>query len=353
MNYKYSLERTSKKYHCPNCEKKTFTKYVDNENDEYINDKVGICDRQSKCGYHYTPKSFFRDNNIDVIYKPLKRIKTIKKETSYISADVVKKSLNTNNNFITYLHKLFDTDTVDRLVQEYKIGTSNYWNNATVFWQIDKTYKVRTGKVMLYKNGKRVKKPFNHIGWLHKILKYKDFELKQCLFGEHLISNKVIGIVESEKTAIICSGFYPNMTWLATGGLNNLNKNNTSVLKDHKVTLYPDSDCIEKWDAKANQIGLKCIVSDILKDEKKGIDLADMYIAEKTNDVNLLAEYFNNAQLPKELKIDSYTIKNVKSFIDENIKIIKSYSDWDRKPFLKRLYYIKEIVKKYNLKYVA
>ena len=73
----------------------------------------------------------------------------------------------------------------------------------------------------------------------------------------------------------------------------------------------------------------------------------------KTNDVNLLAEYFNNAQLPKELKIDSYTIKNVKSFIDENIKIIKSYSDWDRKPFLKRLYYIKEIVKKYNLKYVA
>jgi hypothetical protein len=78
-----------------------------------------------------------------------------------------------------------------------------------------------------------------------------------------------------------------------------------------------------------------------------------MYIAEKTNDVNLLAEYFNNAQLPKELKIDSYTIKNVKSFIDENIKIIKSYSNWDRKPFLKRLYYIKEIVKKYNLKYVA
>ena len=29
------------------------------------------------------------DNNIDIIYKPLKRIKTIKKETSYISADVV------------------------------------------------------------------------------------------------------------------------------------------------------------------------------------------------------------------------------------------------------------------------
>ncbi len=55
MNYKYSLERTSKKYHCPNCEKKTFTKYVDNENDDYINYKVGICDRQSKCGYHYLP----------------------------------------------------------------------------------------------------------------------------------------------------------------------------------------------------------------------------------------------------------------------------------------------------------
>ena len=39
MNYKYSLEITSKKYHCPNCEKKTFTKYVDNENDDYIEKK--------------------------------------------------------------------------------------------------------------------------------------------------------------------------------------------------------------------------------------------------------------------------------------------------------------------------
>jgi hypothetical protein len=68
---------------------------------------------------------------------------------------------------------------------------------------------------------------------------------------------------------------------LATGGLNNLNKYNTSVLKGHKVTLYADSDCIEKWRTKANQIGLKCIVSDILKDEKQGIDLADIIVAEK------------------------------------------------------------------------
>ena len=32
--------------------------------------------------------------------------------------------------------------------QRYKVGTSKYWDGATVFWQTDNQNKVRTGKIM-------------------------------------------------------------------------------------------------------------------------------------------------------------------------------------------------------------
>lgn len=53
---------------------------------------------------------------------------------------------------------------------------------------------------------------------------FSDFHLKQCLFGEHRIqaSTGPICIVESEKTAIIASIYFPNATFVATGGLQNM-----------------------------------------------------------------------------------------------------------------------------------
>jgi len=61
---------------------------------------------------------------------------------------------------------------------------------------------------MLYSptTGKRVKEPFNHITWVHKALKQPDFNLKQCLFGEHLLQDKTkpVAIVESEKNGYHC-----------------------------------------------------------------------------------------------------------------------------------------------------
>src|SRR5690606_34441643 len=133
----------------------------------------------------------------------------------------------------------------------YQIGTSKHWRGAVAFWQIDELNEVRTGKIMLYNEftGKRIKEPFNHITWAHRALKLDVFNLKQCLFGLPLIkeSNKPIAIVESEKTAIISSLYLPQLTWLACGGIGNLNKEVCAPLNGRKVILYPDLSAFDKW----------------------------------------------------------------------------------------------------------
>ena len=65
--YRFTLERyrgISTRYTCPQCGRKhTFTRYIDTENNNnYISDNVGKCNRLDKCGYHYTPKQYFTDN---------------------------------------------------------------------------------------------------------------------------------------------------------------------------------------------------------------------------------------------------------------------------------------------------
>lgn len=64
--YRYQLEKyrgRSTRHVCPQCGRKgVFTRYVDTENNIYISDNVGKCNRLDKCGYHYTPHQYFTDN---------------------------------------------------------------------------------------------------------------------------------------------------------------------------------------------------------------------------------------------------------------------------------------------------
>ena len=65
--YRYQLERyrgRNTRHVCPQCGRKNvFTRYIDTYNNNiYINDKVGKCNRLDKCGYHYTPHQYFTDN---------------------------------------------------------------------------------------------------------------------------------------------------------------------------------------------------------------------------------------------------------------------------------------------------
>ncbi|WP_370407617.1 DUF6371 domain-containing protein [Tenacibaculum dicentrarchi] len=297
-NFRYILEKyngTKSRYHCPNCNKPNqFTRYIDTQTNEHLNDAVGACSRLVKCGYHYKPKQYFQDNNtfetkaVPFVRKP----PPPKPATSYFNAEVMNKSLSSKgpNFFLDYLTTLWnDTELIYFLAKKYNIGTSTKWNGATTFWQQDINGKVRSGKVMLYnpETGKRVKKPYNHIGWEHT--KFDNFNLEQCYFGEHLLNedkNKPVAIVESEKTAFISSIYLPEFVWLACGSLNNLSKAKTKVLKGRNVVLFPDAGCFDLWNDKIPKLAkdVYFTTNTLLRDKatdyqkEQGFDIADCLI---------------------------------------------------------------------------
>jgi hypothetical protein len=358
--FKYSLDKSSKKFICPNCNKKKFVYYVDTEQGKYLSTDYGRCDRDQNCGYHKAPpkgkKAFLIDfftlkkisdkalklvdiNGIISIvpksqileqkeskcfitewYLKNSNIHYLNNESKYFNSDNIEiinevtavkktqliepsfhslilqdriireyKSQQYDDNLTTYLLSLFTFDEVQTATQNYYLTGANYfWNNATLFWQINHKEQIHACKIMLYNKltGKRKKEPYNHINWLHNAIKEPDFNLNQCLFGLHLINTdyqKEIAIVESEKTAIIMSIYLPEFIWIATGSKSGFKFDLLQPLKKRKCIAFPDKGEFNNWHIKAtelNQQGFKIAVSNLLEDTdlQNGSDLADYYL---------------------------------------------------------------------------
>lgn len=78
-------------------------------------------------------------------------------------------------------------------------------------------------------------------------------------FGSHLLldypTDTPIAIVESEKSAVICSVFFPRFVWLATGGKSHLNGSRIEYLRGREIHLFPDKDAL-KIGERANWQGI-------------------------------------------------------------------------------------------------
>jgi hypothetical protein len=215
-------------------------------------------------------------------------------EASFHNYELVDKLIDECNNqsicdnLTTFLLQNFTFDQVEQVINRYTLTSTNYcWNNSTIFWQKDEINQVRGGKIMLYNSqtGKRIKKPYNHVNWVHKAIKEADFNLSQYLFGLHLINEdyqKDIAIVESEKTAMIMSVFIPDLLWVATGSKSNFKLALLEPLKKKNCFAFPDKGEFNTWNTTAKELqkkGFKISVSDILeqKEFENGFDLADYY----------------------------------------------------------------------------
>lgn len=329
--HKYLLEPyrgQCTRHSCPNCKRqKEFTRYIDTESGLHLAKQVGKCNRESNCGYHYTPREYFLDNPQSgyqdkwrqsdlwqTKYQP-PEVKPI----DCIPTELMEKTLCNyeKNNFIRYLALLFNKEKALKLAQQFKLGTSRHWKNqcglAVIFWQIDRHQNIRQAKIMAYhpETGRRLKAHDEALKFSKLQREYyldqgksakvyfagksilgKDANLRQCFFGEHQLASRpeaVVAIVESEKTAVIMTGFFPDVIWLATGGTNGArwtDKGIYSVLKGRSVIFYPDLGAYRKWSEKTKVLGTICkvSVSDLLEhkaidqDHESGFDLADFMV---------------------------------------------------------------------------
>ena len=201
-----------------------------------------------------------------------------------------------------------------KVIEKYLIGTSKKWNGANVFWQIDTNQKVRHGKIMLYNvdTGKRQKNKLGkaYISSVRSVMRLKNYNLNQCLFGLHLINeteSRTVALTESEKTAVLMSIFKPQYIWLATGSKNGFKYKYLKPLRDYKIIGFPDKSEYNDWNNVAielNNLGFNITISQWLENTKckEGTDLADVLIEEKLyNTLPAIDVKDNKEQKPAEL----------------------------------------------------
>jgi Domain of unknown function (DUF6371) len=234
-------------------------------------------------GYCHSCSKWFDSESKEIIKQKIPMLKPI----DYHAKDLVVKSFkNENNRFIKFLKSKFEDKKVEEVASMYKVGSSRQWDGATVFWQVDNLDRVRYGKIMLYnkETGKRVQEPFPHFTNIHTVLKLKDFNYKQCLFGLHLLptNKKPIAVVESEKTAIIMSLVDKSYLWLAVGGKGNFKYEVLEPLMGKEVFAFPDvgETLWIEISNRLNDMGFNITISDALENKgfPKGFDIADVVL---------------------------------------------------------------------------
>lgn len=358
MNYRYHLKKyagKSSRLTCPSCGRPhCFSPYVD-DNEEMYGEEYGRCDHESSCGYVKYPPSD---------YDPLKRYSsssnswrnapsggepkntqsksvTVKRPDPKpepeggiceIPFDIVRQTVRTKplSNFLRFLLTILPKDTIISLVKDYYIGVTK--SLEAVFYQIDIQGRCRSGKIVNYnpETGHRIKSEESKppVTWVHSKLKQAGklpdkWELTQCLFGEHLLAkypDKIVILVEAEKTAIIGAAINPKFVWVATGGKGQVG-DKLDVLEGRQIVAFPDYDGYDEWKRKfEKQAYLNIKISDYVQkhatqeEKESGADIADLVI-------RWLQEHPNygplslKLPLPETLRYDNPVMQEVRKYI--------------------------------------
>lgn len=294
--FRYQLEtrkltgRRQQKFQCPNCGKnKCFVRYVDTQNAfSYLADEVGKCDHLNSCGYHYKPSQYFHDYQLQE--KPALTHYTPPPPPPFqpIPMDYVLRSHSTQSSFWGWLSNVaarqlcITPQQLQRIFDDYLIGATSKHN--VIFWQIDHLNRVHGGHIMQYGNDGH-RKGFQ--GWTHIPLIQAgklplNWQLYQCLFGQHLLSQRPeahVCLVESEKTALVLAALHPEHIWLATAGCSGLTPERLGCLRGRRLTAFPDSGCYQKWLQQLQAIkGLDFNISQSLEEYPPNTDLCDLLL---------------------------------------------------------------------------
>lgn len=202
----------------------------------------------------------------------------------FIEQDIIKRLQGQRNTFIDFLLTLFEQPKVAAAVERYCIGGDSMCR--TIFPNIDQEGRCVGGAVIPYlANGHRDKS--KGASNIHSELKRKDkthpTQGDQVLFGSHLLRlypSASVGVVESQKSAVILSIIYPEIVWVATAGMTNFNERLLAPIYDRNIIAYSDANGVKVWTERAKQLPFKNIrISDwwrYAQDDKE--DICDVVI---------------------------------------------------------------------------
>ena len=361
MSFRYSFDKSSKKFVCPCCEKKRFVRYIDVETKEYLPSEYGACDRIVKCGYKcnpYTDKYQGARNQSYYVPNKIHSSPTI----SNIPDDVLTNTLKDYdvNRFIQNLKQdvkyPFDEGSINEVIGKYFLGTvsKGYMSGSVTFPFINIRGKVRAIQVKQFDDDNKTIRT-NSIPYVIKglykevninppswIEKYNKNESKfDCLFGEHLLNkypNNPIALVEAPKSVVYCSLYYglpkddKQLLWLAVYNLSSLSLAKVRVLKGRDVILFPDlsstGNAYSQWSEKANKFEIELedttfSVSNLLEDNAteeqrtNGLDIADFLINFDWRDFRTSASIKDVDVLPSKPITKVYSVKPEEPFNPE------------------------------------
>ncbi|MBQ9636779.1 MAG: PriCT-2 domain-containing protein [Prevotella sp.] len=266
------------------------------------NNKVGIASFIYMCRqYGIDTNRFYIKDGVDYAQPIATNFNHSYKSVTPVAVqkDYVARSLDRNlrSDFVSYLKMLVaDVEKIVEIVNTYQLGVTK--DGHVIYWYIDKDDIARMGKVMSYKSDGHRNKFVTPLSIPKELSKRgelsADYAIKQTLFGEHLLRNtsnaeRIVGIVESEKSAIVCSLCFPNVLWMATGSKGNLQEERLSAIKERLAILFPDTDTdgktFLKWQSRASELNAKgwhLLVSDYLERAATSeqriakIDIADL-----------------------------------------------------------------------------
>ena len=204
-----------------------------------------------------------------------------------LSDILVTKSMQNDSAHMRWIERTYGLEARKRIDELYRVGG---YNDFVIFWQIDTSGHVRTGKVMAYDEhtGKRLKGP-GTCTWMHSIAEREGhlpegWRLTQCLYGEHLLKeypDSIVAVVEAAKTAHVGAILYPDMVWVAVDSMMGLTAEKLRPLKGRMVVLFPDEGKgYEVWSKKveaiAHEVGFRYRLSTFMEGREKGSDIADL-----------------------------------------------------------------------------
>jgi hypothetical protein len=216
------------------------------------------------------------------------------------------------------------------------------WNVGS--WELDG--KINTAFVF-----QNIHKEFVNVKWMEyqpdgkrrKMISPKSFKDKPkedyiehfefCLFGEHLLGEqKLTCIVESEKTAVIASYFYPHCAWLSTHGVSKFDESDaerTHLADGRPVVVLCDADP-ERKQPRAftvlSRMGANVRVLDLYPSRTDKTDLADFIVEGLRPEILFPESNPSWVDKPKDAPKSEVKTLDLRPAINEENKIIKFWS---------------------------